>query len=62
MKHDWARGGGMNVPRMRRPEDPSAGAGLIMEVISLMNYVCLMDVTVNNFFLVALQYLIISGP
>lgn len=33
MKDDWTRGGGMNIPRMRRPEDQSATAGLMMEVV-----------------------------
>ncbi|XKL61715.1 hypothetical protein PGB90_001548 [Kerria lacca] len=32
VKNDWARGGGMNIPRMRRPEDQSPAAGLMMEV------------------------------
>lgn len=33
MKNDWSRGGGMNLPRMRRPEDQSPTAGLMMEVV-----------------------------
>ncbi len=33
VKNDWARGGGMNIPRMRRPEDQSPTAGLMMEVV-----------------------------
>lgn len=32
MKNDWSRGGGMNLRRMRRPEDPSSHAGLMMDV------------------------------
>ncbi|XP_065224920.1 zinc finger protein basonuclin-2-like isoform X2 [Planococcus citri] len=38
VKDDWARGGGMNIPRMRRPEDQSATAGLMMEWASVASW------------------------